>query len=322
MRLTYIFFLILSASFLSVTSVYAQTHVYQIDQGLAIGAEFSREFYNKDSYEQLPENLRQQALAVASFGLGSAFYVGSKEDEAFMVTAAHTAVSSFAEIESVEERVRFFNNPESACMVYPNNEAAGKKEFHLGLLDVYYECEQLIYINFEFDIAIFKASPNGASVPKPIEISFVNSGFIAGSELTVMSYSSYNNRGTRGVFDLAVSQDNDCVAFESWSNKNTFSDINLIDGEPVQLKTVPVGCDIAPGDSGGPVFNKETGGLIGLVSAGFPSSLRSIYNRSNLYEQYFLLPSTLQERINENYLNQIVIVQPVIEVFQDLGLTH
>ena len=307
-------------SLLFLSNASAQSAVYQVDESLTLGSEFSREFYNNDTYENLPDNLRRNALAVASFGLGSAFYVGSKNGKQYMMTAAHTAVSSFAGVESVEEKVRLFDDPESACLVYPDNTAAGKREFHLGLLDVYYECEKLVYINFKFDIAIFEASANGARVPNPIKISFEESKFIAGSELTVMSYSSYNNRGTDGVFDLAVSQDSDCVAFESWSNKNDFSDINLITDEVVNLSTIPVGCDIVPGDSGGPVFNRETGGLIGLVSAGLPSSLRSIYNHTNLYRQYVVLPSAFQETINDNFLNQVVIVQPLLDELSELGL--
>ena len=281
------------------------------DQTHTIGETFSRSFINKSNISSLPESVLPFAKSVARFGRGTAFYIGSQSDRHFMMTAAHTALGSLAR-EKLGERASLLNKPTTLCKVFPSEQNSDFREFHLVLAGVYVTCKKLVYINEETDTAVFEINIHDQNMPEPIKIEAQVQPLEFGTQLGFFSYSSFENLGTNGEFDLVYSSDSDCRNFTS-DKYDTVSSVSIIDDKEILHKVFTVGCDFVGGDSGGPVLNLETGALVGMVFAQRSEGLRKIgKNRLSLLENFVELPEARQKNIASRYLNYMSILDSEI----------
>lgn len=239
---------------------------------LSVGSTFGRSFFSAQEKSKIPSHLLRAARSAAVFDKASAFYIGEFEGRHLVATNAHTFMTNDEEWD-VED---YLNKPVESCKIFPGFAESEAREVGFGLIQRYFSCKVLIGIWPEIDFAIFEIenkdnftfSNMGLDISSKQHISF-------GQPLAMFSYSPYNNPGYINIdlpdtevqvgFDLAYTQDEHCRSFINQSEATL-----LYDNEE-KLNGVwsfPIGCDIAPGDSGSPVVDEKTGLFSGIIWAG------------------------------------------------------
>ncbi len=302
-------------SLFSIMLVCSVTHADVVtDDSHTIGESLSRSFINQSNIESLPEIIKAYAYAVASFGRGSAFYIGDYDGSHRMMTAAHTALEGIQRV-PLSERTASIQDQDNLCRVFVNDKDSDRKEFYLGLSRIYVTCKKLVYLDEAADIAIFEVETFGQTMPTPIEVSALDNTLSYGAQLGFYSYSRFQNFGVNGNLDLVFSTDSDCRNF-SENEIDTISSEGLISNDELIHNVYTVGCDFIGGDSGGPVFDLSTGKLIGLVLGGRRQGARAIgESGQGLYESFLALEEKKRVQIKERYLNHVSVIDAEVIEF-------
>jgi hypothetical protein len=264
-------------------------HAQDASPNFQIGSSFERTHHK--NLKNIPQKLRIAALSVAQFGKSTAFYIGKHNGKDVMVTTSHSALSDAKHYS--HPLSHYQESPEILCRVFHDYEESQLREFQFNLLDEAFECKSLIAIYPEFELAFFEIDTKNSTSLKDLGITFTPpETFSKGEPLNFFSYSSFKNTG-HITFDLGLTDGELCSAFINSSEVDYME--NYHDLSKAQLKTpsIPVGCDVSPGDSGSPLLNSK-GELLGLLWASSGSIDQRLKNES-------LLKSLLEN--NEAYTN-------------------
>lgn len=227
-----------------------------------IGEHFERTFHK--NLDGIPSQLHNAALSVAQFGRSTSFYIGRHNEKDLMVTTAHSALS---EAKYLNYNLNHYKkNPSLLCKIFIEAEDSEIKTFDFALLHESFECQRLIAIYPEFDLAFFeiKKRPDldishlGVSFSNPVEVK-------RGEPLVFFSLSGYKNPGYI-TFDLGMTTGNLCTSFADSTQENSLESFDDLNGKPLSIPSLPIGCDVSPGDSGSPLLNQK-GELVGILWA-------------------------------------------------------
>lgn len=225
-----------------------------------IGESFERTFHT--NLEEIPPALHRAAQSVAHFDSSTAFYIGRHNDKEVMVTTAHGALKVARGYNYDLEH--FKNNKQALCRVFIEDEDSSLREFEFSLLNKFYECKELIAIYPEFDLAFFEIKKNDEFDLSELGINFTApEPFSRGEPAHFFSTSGFNNPGYLS-FDLAHTAGRLCSPLIDSSAVDYLVDNNTFTGDTILVPSIPIGCDVSPGDSGSPFLNDE-GQLLGVL---------------------------------------------------------
>ena len=182
---------------------------------------------------------------------GSGVLLGKFEDKYVVASAAHIC-----------ER-----NYKAACPLMPLRGA-------FRFLDVQYRASSIIGFWPEIDLILYSIEVD----PKD-EIKLIGAGanfdFSAQLDrnlsLAVSGYTLIH--GFSG--NLQMSYDSDCRILSNTNEVRLINDPDQLRPDKIKKWAFAMGCDVGPGDSGGPVINRETGAILGLVWTGNSSQKNS-----------------------------------------------
>lgn len=225
-----------------------------------IGNKFERSFL-KD-VEQLPPKLKIAASSVAQFGRSTAFYVGRHKGKEVMATTAHSALSKT--IGHGYSLSYYKENPEELCKAFIGFDESPRRYFQFNLLGQTFDCKKLIAIYPELDLAFFELQPEGDFDLSPYGIKFsYPKEFKKGTPLQFFSYSGYKNPGHL-TFDLGLTNGKLCTPLIDSDEIDFMESYDDLTKEPLEIPTIPIGCDTSPGDSGSPLLD-QNGVLVGVM---------------------------------------------------------
>ncbi len=137
----------------------------------------------------------------------------------------------------------------------------------LRVLRISFQAEQVIGYWPELDLILFTVvfHPNDESKLNGVGSNFdFHSKLKSGTQLVVAGYTAIT--GFSG--NLPLSADSDCKILSGTAESRLMKDPDTVSPDPEKKWAFAIGCDIARGDSGGPVIDSQSGKILGLVWTG------------------------------------------------------
>jgi hypothetical protein len=284
------------------------------DEGLKIGESFGRTYVSSKVFYKVPARLRKVARSTAEFGQGTAFYLGQFNGRHLMATNAHTFMAN-QESWTVSN---FLRNPNDSCKIFPDYAESEQRDVYFGIIGRYFRCKKLVGIWSSIDFAIFEIQNEGEFQFKSMGVDIASSKSAGGfaRSLSMFSYSPYENPGHIDL-DLAYTKDKHCKTFTALEESKLIYDEDDHKNKDVGVWSIPVGCDIAPGDSGSALVDARTGEFVGIIWAGVKSKDKKAYN-SKYLSRLLLGKVSEKERVDFvwNQMNYGVPAHKIIEVIE------
>lgn len=263
--------------FFVILSTFANIALARPEVHFQIGNKFERSFHK--NLDNIPAHLRKAAMSVAQFGNSTAFYVGRHQEKDIMVTTAHSALSGAINFNHSLNYYR--KNPQVLCRIFINSEDSPVREFQFNLLGEYFNCKGLIAIFPKLDLAFFELESKGKFDLSLYGIKFQQpESFKKGQTFSYFSYSGFQNTGHIS-FDLGFTRGRFCAPLINSKRVDYMYSYDDLTREPLEIPTIPIGCDASPGDSGAPLLN-EHGLLVGVLWAVSNSSDPRVSNEDYL----------------------------------------
>ncbi len=221
-----------------------------------IGPEWGRKAFTHANLNDVPLSIKSQAMAVARFDGGTAFYLGKFDGKHLMATNHHVLPG--------------------ALNCYSFNWVT------FVLLDDFFSCKNFIVSFSDVELTLFelKIKPEEEEVLKGLGI-LLNRDPLESGQLYGVGYGFQNNPLRKS---LLISDDEHCKFFSD--ETRYISDPDTVHTADYQVWSRAVGCDFSHGDSGSPVFNRfgEIVGLNWTGGAPKPSKVQSAEYLAELQE--------------------------------------
>jgi len=218
----------------------AQLEALTTNDPYQVGEEWGKVAISMDSLRGKSEAFKRAALATASFGGGTSFYLGKIGDAHIMATNHHVISSEWA------------------CNV-------GSARF--TLLELRFGCEKLLGTWTDIDLALFVINVDPASEAKLSNVGrnfAFNRSIQRRQALMTIGYGSHFNR--RG--HIVATDDRDCRVFSGDDEFRHMADPDTYNPGPYSTWSFSVGCDVSHGDSGSAMVDRRTGDVVGLIWTG------------------------------------------------------
>lgn len=205
-------------------------------------------------YSNEPELLRAAQITGSDFDIDSVFsgasviYLGKFGSEHLVATAKHV-----------------FYSKKSGGEVLCNKE----RKFLFGILNITATCKDIVWVSEKYDFVVLAVEGEGLAKMEneSICMSTKEDSLAVGHHLALGGFGRYRNPYGRLLF----SSDEDCRIL---SNKslNLSSDFSNLDKslKNSSASYAVAACDGSPGFSGGPVFDKDAGSLLGMIVGSNP----------------------------------------------------
>lgn len=253
-----------------------------VENPYQIGSVWGRKAFTFETRDQLPAVIATQALSVAKFLGGSAFYLGEFNGRHIMATNYHVLPGAL------------------------NCYSLSFADF--VLLDQAFACKTFIASFSNIELSLFEIEV-GQGREKHLEgIGLAFDPYVDSRELYGLGYGRQGNpHPTRKA--LLLSRDDFCLPFSD--QVRFLKDPDEVNPVEYKVWSQPIGCDFSHGDSGAPVLN-QSGEFAGIFWTGATPKSLSIQSDSFL--------RTLLEKPDELIWKELSYMVPVREVVRELNL--
>jgi hypothetical protein len=218
-----------------------------------LGDEWGKRAVTAAELEKATPAFRRAALATASLGGATGFYLGTFAGKHVMATNHHVMPS-----DSCRSRVARFR-----------------------LLGVNAACETFLGTWPEIDLTLFTVSLSAADEAKlePVAGNFrLHQDVKSGETLTTIGFGVAGNPAGA----LMANQDSDCYVFSQTGEYRLMGDPDQFNPGDYRAWSFALGCDCSHGDSGSAIVDRESGNVVGIIWTGRIPKAREMQSSANL----------------------------------------
>lgn len=203
-----------------------------------IGDEWGKKPATRTTLRGLSPAFIRASLATASFGGGTAFYLGKFNGHHMMATNHH---------------------------VMPDGRMCGSRSAAFPLLRKSFRCEKFYGDWTAIDLALFSITVPSREDEELLARVGRNFNFRVtlqpGQDLITAGFGSFNNPRRQ----LMVNEDRDCKVFSSRADYRFIDDPDRINPADYKAWSFATGCDVSHGDSGSAMVDRQTGDVVGII---------------------------------------------------------
>lgn len=234
-----------------------------------LGDEWGKRPVTQADLDKASPAFRRAALATATVGGATAFYLGKFGGAHVMATNHHVMPSDSCRMRTARFRLLGVNAP----------------------------CDTLLGTWPEIDLALFTVRLTAADEAKllPVGASFrVHDDLRAGQQLLTIGFGVAGNP----TGNLMAAQDSDCYVFSSDAEYRLMADPDGLNPGSYRAWSFAFGCDGSHGDSGSSVVDRATGNVVGILWTGRIPKDRSVQSSSNLTKMFQSRDAAIWEQLN------------------------
>ena len=212
----------------------------------------------------LPLALQNAALSIANFKHGTAFFLGKFNGRYVMATNAHVVANKMDDL--LPRKIqKLSEDPSSICS--SGRAGSPTESVRFGLQKKSFECEGLIGVWPSIELSLFSIKVNAAD-----SAFFDNIGVmfdfgkpsVQYERLITFGYGEFMNPGEPDIA-LMETAGPFCKTFSPSGEFRFMKDPDEHNPGPYKVWSFAVGCNVAWGDSGSPVFDKVNGKVVGVL---------------------------------------------------------